>query len=123
MGERHNLAEQEPAVLASMLANLTEWWDSIQKSIADESACPHNPTLKTDDRSFVDHRKPIKVLGQYDQVWSDGNYSGDAERHGRLDTGLLLRWLNETNSNTMNFLLWDTDGHQYLDSKRMMLFG
>ena len=110
-------------MLASMLANLTEWWDSIQKSIADESACPHNPTLKTDDRSFVDHRKPIKVLGQYDQVWSDGNYSGDAERHGRLDTGLLLRWLNETNSNTMNFLLWDTDGHQYLDSKRMMLFG
>ena len=61
--------------------------------------------------------KPPKVLGQYDQVWSDGNYSGDAERHGRLDTGLLLRWLNETNSNTMNFLLWDTDGHQYLDSK------
>ena len=140
MGERHNLAEQEPAVLASMLANLTEWWDSIQKSIADESACPHNPTLKTDDRSLVDHRKPIKVLdddqgaaaaatnstvlskppkvlGQYDQVWSDGNYSGDAERHGRLDTGLLLRWLNETNSNTMNFLLYDTDGHQYLDSK------
>ena len=110
-------------MLASMLANLTEWWDSIQKSIADESACPHNPTLKTDDRSLVDHRKPIKVLGQYDQVWSDGNYSGDAERHGRLDTGLLLRWLNETNSNTMNFLLYDTDGHQYLDSKRMMLFG
>ena len=37
-------------MLASMLANLTEWWDSIQKSIADESACPHNPTtLKADD--------------------------------------------------------------------------
>jgi len=75
---------------------------------------PHRVPPRTIDQQLTPHPK---VLGQYDQVWSNGNYSGDAERHGRLDTGLLLRWLNETNSNTMSFLLWDTDGHQYLDSK------
>ena len=88
---------------------------------ADEAS--HLRPHHTIDQQLGTPLQQPKVLGQYDQVWSDGNYSGDAERHGRLDTGLLLRWLNETNSNAMSFLLWDTDGHQYLDSKSMMLFG
>ena len=48
---------------------------------------PHRVPPRTIDQQLTPHPK---VLGQYDQVWSDGNYSGDAERHGRLDTGLLL---------------------------------
>lgn len=46
LGERHDLAKQQPAVLASMIANLTVWWDSIQESIVHESKCPTNPTLQ-----------------------------------------------------------------------------
>lgn len=55
-----------------------------------------------------------KTLAQYDQV--------NAERGvpPTLDVELLLGQLVETNANTMNFLLWDTDGHQYLDMVRFL---
>ena len=48
------------------------------------------------------------TLSQYDQV--------GAEVNGTLDVSKLQRWMTETNANTHSFLLWDTDGHQYLDS-------
>ena len=67
------------------------------------------------------------------EKFGDGSFEADmgAEAVRKLLSALdlvalsdqLRQELNETNSNTMNFLLWDTDGHQYLDSKRMMLFG
>ena len=49
------------------------------------------------------------TLSQYDQV--------GAEVNGTLDVAMLQRWMTETNANTHSFLLWDTDGHQYLDSE------
>ena len=52
------------------------------------------------------------TLSQYDQV--------GAEVNGTLDVALLQQWLTETNANTMSFLLWDTDGHQYLDMVRFL---
>ena len=53
-----------------------------------------------------------KTLSQYDQV--------GAEVNGTLDIALLQSYLTETNSNTFSFLLWDTDGHQYLDMVRFL---
>ena len=53
-----------------------------------------------------------KTLSQYDQV--------GAEVNGTLDIALLQRYLTETHSNTFSFLLWDTDGHQYLDMVRFL---
>jgi hypothetical protein len=53
---------------------------------------------------------PRLTLSQYDQV--------GAEANGTLDVALLQRWMTETNANTHSFLLWDTDGHQYLDSEK-----
>ena len=56
-----------------------------------------------------------QTLAQYDQV------SAQAAGHGgALDTKKLTGWLHETNANTMSFLLWDTDGHQYLDMVRFL---
>ena len=49
------------------------------------------------------------TISQYDQV--------GAEVNGTLDVAMLQRWITETNANTHSFLLWDTDGHQYLDSE------
>eukprot|EP01052_Picozoa_sp_SAG31_P023591 SAG31_NODE_1955_length_6823_cov_2.519780_2_plen_295_part_00 len=46
--------------------------------------------------------------------------SGPFDARGRLDAPALLGRLRATNSNTMNFLLWDTDGHQYLDMVRFL---
>ena len=54
--------------------------------------------------------RPRLTLSQYDQV--------GAEVNGTLDVALLQRWMTETNANTHSFLLWDTDGHQYLDSEK-----
>ena len=51
-------------------------------------------------------------LSQYDQV--------SAEVNGTLDTDKLVGWLQQTNANTMSFLLWDTNGHQYLDLVRFL---
>jgi hypothetical protein len=55
---------------------------------------------------------PRKTLSQYDQV--------GAEVNGTLDIALLQSYLSESNSNTFSFLLWDTDGHQYLDMVRFL---
>ena len=44
LGERNDLAQQEPEILASMVANLTAWWESVRHSIAAESKCPNDPT-------------------------------------------------------------------------------
>ena len=44
LGERTDLAQQEPEILASMVANLTAWWESVRHSIAAESKCPNDPT-------------------------------------------------------------------------------
>ena len=52
---------------------------------------------------------PRKSLAQYDQI---GFEQGTP---ARLNVSALVTGLNETSANTMNFLLWDTDGHQYLD--------
>ena len=52
------------------------------------------------------------TLSQYDQV--------AAEVNGTLDVVKLQQWMTETNANTMSFLLWDTDGHQYLDMVRRL---
>lgn len=57
-------------------------------------------------------RAARKTLSQYDQV--------SAEVNGTLDVSLLQSYLTETNSNTFSFLLWDTDGHQYLDMVRFL---
>ena len=46
LGERHDLATKEPAVLAAIVANFSAWWDSIQDSIEHESKCPTNPTVR-----------------------------------------------------------------------------
>ncbi len=54
--------------------------------------------------------RPRLTLSQYDQV--------GAEVNGTLDVAMLQRWMTETNANTHSFLLWDTDGHQYLDSEK-----
>eukprot|EP01050_Picozoa_sp_SAG11_P000968 SAG11_NODE_38_length_21705_cov_24.667453_6_plen_286_part_00 len=53
-----------------------------------------------------------KTLSQYDQV--------GAEVNGTLDIALLQQYLRETSSNTFSFLLWDTDGHQYVDMVRFL---
>lgn len=52
------------------------------------------------------------TLAQYDQV------TAEVGSPPALDVGLLVGWLKQTNTNTMNFLLWDTDGHQYKDMVR-----
>ena len=62
-----------------------------------------------------------KVLGQYDQVTAEvAPGRAPYDPRGSLDAPLLLSWLKQTNTNTMNFLLWDTDGHQYLDMVRFL---
>lgn len=63
-----------------------------------------------------------KTLGQYDQVTAETGpeHATPYDPQGSLDTALLLSWLRETNTNTMNFLLYDTDGHQYLDMVRFL---
>lgn len=55
-----------------------------------------------------------RTLSQYDQI--------DAEQGTppTLNVDLLVKWINSTNTNTFNFLLWDTDGHQYLDMVRFL---
>lgn len=54
----------------------------------------------------------VKTLSQYDQV--------RAEVNGTLDVDMLTEWLEDSHANTMSFLLWDTDGHQYLDMVRFL---
>lgn len=54
------------------------------------------------------------TLAQYDQV------TAEVGSPPALDVGLLVGWLSQTNTNTMNFLLWDTDGHQYSDMVRFL---
>ena len=41
LGERHDLSASEPAVLASMMANLTKWYESVLHSEMHESVCPN----------------------------------------------------------------------------------
>ena len=41
LGERHDLSASEPAVLASMMANLTNWYESVLHSEIHESVCPN----------------------------------------------------------------------------------
>jgi len=53
-----------------------------------------------------------KTLSQYDQV--------AAEVNGSLDLHKLQSWIKVTNANTFSFLLWDTDGHGYLDLVRFL---
>ena len=60
----------------------------------------------------TDEQRPPLTLAHYDQ--------SAAEVDGALDVGLLTRWLRETHSNTINFLIYDTDGHQYLDMVRFL---
>lgn len=43
-----------------------------------------------------------------------------AEVNGTLDVTRLAGWMAETNANTVSFLLWDVDGHQYLDMVRFL---
>jgi hypothetical protein len=57
--------------------------------------------------------KKQKTLAQYDQV-------GAQMKNGTLNISLLTQWLKETQANTMSFLLWDDDGHQYLDLVRFL---
>ena len=45
LGERHDLADKEPAVMAAIIANFSVWWESIQESIERESKCPTNPSV------------------------------------------------------------------------------
>ena len=41
LGERHDLAAAEPAVLASMKANASVWFSSVERSVGTtESDCP-----------------------------------------------------------------------------------
>ena len=40
--------------------------------------------------------------------------------NGTLDVTRLAGWMAETNANTVSFLLWDVDGHQYLDMVRFL---
>ena len=54
------------------------------------------------------------MLSQYDQVGAEDPVNGT------LDVKKLARWMAQTNANTVSFLLWDTDGHQYLDMVRFM---
>ena len=63
-----------------------------------------------------------KTLAQYDQVTAETGrgHATPYDPQGSLDAALLLSWLRETNTNTMNFLLYDTDGHQYLDMVRFL---
>ena len=63
-----------------------------------------------------------QALAQYDQVTAEvgAGRKTPYDPRGALDAPLLLSWLKATNSNTMNFLLWDTDGHQYLDMVRFL---
>eukprot|EP00035_Acanthoeca_spectabilis_P003245 m.92044 g.92044 ORF g.92044 m.92044 type:complete len:685 (+) comp12005_c0_seq2:46-2100(+) len=42
LGERTNVAAQNPEILQSMITNLTEWYASVQHSIQNESMCPGN---------------------------------------------------------------------------------
>ena len=55
---------------------------------------------------------PPLTLAQYDQV--------SAEVNGTLNVTRLQQWMTLTNANTHSFLLWDTDGHQYLDMVRFL---
>jgi hypothetical protein len=57
-------------------------------------------------------RMPPLTLAQYDQV--------SAEVNGTLNVTRLQQWMTVTNANTHSFLLWDTDGHQYLDMVRFL---
>mmetsp|Transcript_8228 Transcript_8228/g.24390 ORF Transcript_8228/g.24390 Transcript_8228/m.24390 type:complete len:636 (-) Transcript_8228:938-2845(-) len=41
LGERTDVAAQNPDILQSMAANLTQWYDSVLTSIATESKCPN----------------------------------------------------------------------------------
>jgi hypothetical protein len=66
-----------------------------------------------DDRSSVAPPRQQKTLAQYQQQSADfGN--------GALDVSRLLGWLRRTHSNTMSFLLWDTNGQNYLDMVRFL---
>jgi hypothetical protein len=56
--------------------------------------------------------KQGKILSQYDQI--------EAEVNGILNVTLLQQRLTTTHANTFSFLLWDTDGHQYLDLVRFL---
>eukprot|EP01047_Picozoa_sp_COSAG01_P064168 COSAG01_NODE_8445_length_2783_cov_2.478018_3_plen_262_part_00 len=44
LGERNDLAKQKPEVLASMIKNLTTWYNSVLHSIEHESQCPNAPS-------------------------------------------------------------------------------
>lgn len=55
-----------------------------------------------------------KSLAQYDQVFAE------IGTPPTLSIPILLNAINQTNTNTMNFLLWDIDGHQYLDLVRFL---
>jgi hypothetical protein len=62
---------------------------------------------------------PRKTLSQYDQakVPSEPNPTGSGQR---VNVTGLIRWLNDTHTNTFSWMLWDTDGSSYLDFVRVL---